>query len=107
MEGKLPEVVQQFAEKYPAVWDAYNQLGEVSAQAGPLDQKTQRFVKLGIAIGARLEGAVHSHARRALEEGITTDELYHVAILAITTVGFSSATAARTWIADVIEPQAK
>ena len=32
--------------------------------AGPLDQKTVRLVKLALAIGAKSEGAVHSHVRR-------------------------------------------
>lgn len=106
-QGELPKVLEEFAAKYPEVWDAYNQLGEAAAKAGPLDEKMQRLVKLAIAIGAQREGAVHSHARRALKAGITPEELIHVGILAITTIGWSGAFAAITWIQDVIAQKEK
>lgn len=99
---ELPDVLREFAEKYPAVWEAYNRLGEVTAAAGPLDERTQRLVKLALAIGAGREGAVHSHARRALRAGLTPEELIHVGLLAITTIGWSGAFAAITWIQDVL-----
>lgn len=99
---ELPDVLREFAAKYPQVWDAYNRLGEAAAEAGPLDERTQRLVKLAIAIGAGREGAVHSHARRALKAGITPEELLHVGLLAITTIGWSGAFAAITWIMDVL-----
>lgn len=99
---ELPDVLREFAAKYPQVWEAYNRLGEATAQAGPLDERTQRLVKLAIAIGAGREGAVHSHARRALKAGIAPEELIHVGLLAITTIGWSGAFAAITWIMDVL-----
>lgn len=99
----LPDVVKEFAEKQPAVWDAYNRLGEAVAQAGPLDADTQRLLKLAIAIGAGREGAVRSHARRALKAGLAADALEHVALLAITTAGWPAAFAAHCWIRDVVE----
>jgi alkylhydroperoxidase/carboxymuconolactone decarboxylase family protein YurZ len=72
------------------------------AQAGPLDAKTQRLVKLALAAGAKLEGAVHAHARRGLNEGLSPEELRHIAMLAITTLGWPSAIAALTWFEDVV-----
>jgi alkylhydroperoxidase/carboxymuconolactone decarboxylase family protein YurZ len=101
-DKELPGILQEFAAKYPQVWEAYNRLGEATAHAGPLDERTQRLVKLAIAIGAGREGAVHSHARRALKAGITPEELIHVGLLAITTIGWSGAFAAITWIMDVL-----
>jgi alkylhydroperoxidase/carboxymuconolactone decarboxylase family protein YurZ len=47
---------------------------------------------------------MHSHGRRALESGATPDELRHVAVLAITTLGFPSAMAIRAAIEDVLPP---
>jgi alkylhydroperoxidase/carboxymuconolactone decarboxylase family protein YurZ len=58
--------------------------------------------KLALAIGASSEGAVHSHARRAIAEGIAPEQLKHVAILAIPTVGFPQAVRAMTWLEDII-----
>ena len=103
MKSKLPIPLQEFIEKYPKIWKAYEKLGHECHEAGPLDEKTRRLVKLGIAIGARLEGAVHSHAKRAKESGISSDEIYHVAVLAITTIGFPSTIAATTWIKDMLD----
>lgn len=101
-KSELPAVLEEFAGKYPQLWDAYNALGEAATQAGPLDEKTQRLVKLAIAIGCERQGAVRSHARRALKAGVTPEELIHVGILGITTIGWSGAFAAITWIQEVI-----
>jgi alkylhydroperoxidase/carboxymuconolactone decarboxylase family protein YurZ len=100
--GELPQVLEEFAVKYPQLWDAYNALGEAATQAGPLDEKTQRLIKLAIAVGAERRGAVHSHAKRALKAGATPAELMHVGILGITTIGWSGAFAAITWIQEVL-----
>ena len=94
----LPDVVQKFVDEQPDVWDAYNRLGKAVAQAGPLDAKSERLVKLAIAIGGGLEGAVRSHTRRGLAAGLTREEVLHVALLGITTVGWPTAFAARSWI---------
>lgn len=61
-------------------------------------------VETALAIGANSEGAVHSHARRALEEGLDRDMLRHVALLAIPTLGFPAAMRALSWIDDVCAP---
>jgi alkylhydroperoxidase/carboxymuconolactone decarboxylase family protein YurZ len=102
-DDTLPAVVDVFAKKHPAIWDAYNRLNEASSEAGPVDAKTQRLLKLAIAIGAGHAGAVHSHARRGLKVGLTPEELSQVAVLGITTVGWPRAFAAYCWIQDVIE----
>jgi alkylhydroperoxidase/carboxymuconolactone decarboxylase family protein YurZ len=99
--GKLPAAAAGIAERYPDLWKSYAGLGKSCAQAGPLDARARRLVKLGLAIGTGSEGAVHSHARRALEEGFTMDELRHAALLAITTIGFPHAIAALSWIEDL------
>jgi AhpD family alkylhydroperoxidase len=78
-----------------------------NAEAGPLDARTRELIKLGMAIGGRLEGAVHAHARRALTAGATPAEIQHVVALAIPTVGFPTTIAAFTWVGDVLADQAK
>lgn len=103
-QDQLPPVVQELAEKYPEIWEAYGRLGAAASASGPLDRKTERLVKLALAIGSGRQGAVHSHARRAARAGWSTEELRQVALLAITTLGWSGAVAAYCWINDVIEP---
>lgn len=97
----LPAAAGDVAQDYPELWKAYAALGESTAKAGPLDARDRRLVKLGLAIASGSEGAVHSHARRALEEGFSAEELKHAALLAVTTLGFPRAVAALSWIEDV------
>ena len=68
----LPSAAEAIAREHPAVWRAYSALGKATSEAGPLNGATLRLVKLALAIGASREGAVHSHTRRALAEGIAT-----------------------------------
>jgi alkylhydroperoxidase/carboxymuconolactone decarboxylase family protein YurZ len=97
-----PDVVKEFAAEHPEVWEAYNRLGAATAAAGPLDERTQRLIKLAVAIGAQRQGAVNSHVRRALAVGCAPEELIHVGILAIPTLGWPAAFAAICWIKETI-----
>lgn len=102
---ELPASAGEFAKEYPDVWAAYSDMGEAASSAGPLDDETKRLVKLGIALSAQSEGAVHSHTRRGLEEGIEPEKLKHVAVLSIPTVGFPQAMAGRSWIEDLTDEE--
>jgi alkylhydroperoxidase/carboxymuconolactone decarboxylase family protein YurZ len=100
-ERDLPAGAARIADRHAAVWQAYERLGAACSEAGPLDAPTRRLMKLALAIGAGSEGAVHSHVRRALAEGASVEELEHIALLAIPTLGFPRAVAALTWIEDI------
>ncbi len=97
-----PSGAGRFAASFPDVWRAYQALGASAAASGPIDARGRRLVKLAMAIGAASEGAVHSHARQALEEGASAEEIRQVCNLAITTLGFPAAMAALSWVNDVI-----
>lgn len=101
MDKSLPKAVDQFRQKYPKVWETFNQLGDLCHAAGPLDEKTRSLVKLALSIGAGMEGATHSAVRKARAVGVTPEEMHHVALLAITTLGFPSANRALSWIGDL------
>jgi 4-carboxymuconolactone decarboxylase len=98
----LPGVYLRFRGGYPAVAAALDELGEAIDGAGPLDDRTARLVKLGLAIGGAAEGSVRSNARKALAAGATAEELRHVALLAVTTCGFPAAIAGIGWIDEVL-----
>jgi 4-carboxymuconolactone decarboxylase len=100
--ARLPKSYESFKETYPEIWQAYDRLGGLVHDAGPLAKKNRELIKLAMAIGGRLEGAVHSHARRALEEGATREEIYHVVLLGLTTLGFPTTIATLTWVKDVL-----
>jgi alkylhydroperoxidase/carboxymuconolactone decarboxylase family protein YurZ len=100
----LPAAAGQVAQAYPEIWQAYAALGAACAGAGPVEGQALRLVKLALAMGAGSEGGVHSHCRRALEEGVPAAALKQVALLAIPTLGFPRAVAALTWVEDVTDP---
>ena len=99
----LPEVYTRIREEFPGVADAYDALGDAAYKSGPLDAKTASLIKLAMALGAGLEGAAHSHVRRALQNGASPAEIKQVVVLAITTLGWPRATAAYSWINDVLD----
>jgi 4-carboxymuconolactone decarboxylase len=101
-DGHLPDVYLGFREDYPAVAAALDGLGEAVDGAGPLDERSNRLVKLGLAVGALAEGAVKSNARKALAAGASPEEVRQVGILAITTCGFPTAIAGLSWIDEVL-----
>jgi alkylhydroperoxidase/carboxymuconolactone decarboxylase family protein YurZ len=105
MRAEIPPPVGAFREDYTEVWEAFNQLGERCHEAGPLDERTRRLVKLALAVGAGLEGGTHSAVRNALAAGLTPEEVKHVAVLAVTTVGFPAAMRALTWVGDGLKPE--
>jgi len=103
MMNYLPKVYQEFKQQFPEVAKAYDALAASCHQWGALDEKTRRLIKLGIAVGLSSEGGVRSHARRALEEGISPDELRHAVLMAFTTAGFPTMIVAMKWTEEVIE----
>ncbi len=105
MPKQLPKAVDLLRKRHPDVWKAFNDLGARCHQAGPLGEKSRRLVKLALSIGAGLEGATHSAVRNARKSGVTPEEIDHVAVLAITTLGLPAATRAMTWIGDVRRPK--
>lgn len=99
----LPKRFTRFMKEYPAVADAYEKLGDAVHASGPLDDKTRALIKLAISTGARMEGAVHAHTKKALKAGISKEEIRQVAVLAIPTIGFPNGMAALSWIDDILD----
>lgn len=104
--AKPPQTYRDFVARYPELARAWELIHAGGAAAGPLDERTQRLVKLGLAIGARQEGAVHSSVRKALALGIPAEELEQVVALAAGTLGFPATVAAFTWVREEIAKQA-
>ena len=104
--SKPPAAHQRFVRRFPRLgkaWDLVNQEGG----EGPLDAKTQRLLKLGIAIGAMREGAVHSGVRKARDAGASLAEMEQVVALAASTIGFPSAVAVWSWVREEARPAAR
>lgn len=101
----IPKKFKKFTEDFPEVANAYEALGSAVHKAGPLDNKTRALIKLAISTGAKLEGAVHAHTRKALKAGVTKEEMRHAVMLALPTIGLPSMMAALSWIDDIIDKE--
>ena len=98
-----PKSFDDFVRRFPKLGKAWELLGEAGEEAGPLDRKTQRLVKLALAIGTRQEGAVHSGVRKALASGASEQELEQVVALAASLIGLPACVAALGWIREEAE----
>jgi alkylhydroperoxidase/carboxymuconolactone decarboxylase family protein YurZ len=99
----LPRVYRDLRADHPEIAGAYDALGRACRTAGPLGERDQRLVKLGIAVGLSSEGGVRSHVRRGLAEGLTREELLHAITVAIPTAGFPATAAAYRWATSVLD----
>ena len=99
----LPKIYETFSHQFPEVFKNFKQLGIACREAGPLDEKYQDLIKLGIAIGANSRGAVRSNTRKALASGATPEEILHIVLLALTTTGFPNMIAAMGWVDAVLK----
>ena len=107
MDDDLPAVASSIEHEHPYLWNAYVALGQAASQSGPLDGDERRLVHLAMAIASGSEGATHSHVRRGLAEGMDGEEMEHVALLAVTTLGWPKAMRALSWIRDITRPRAE
>ncbi len=96
-----PETYQQFVTRYPKIAQAWESIA-VAGREGPLDEKTVRLIKLGIALGAMREGAVHANVRKALALGISPLEIEQVLALTAGTLGLPAAVAVYSWVQDTM-----
>lgn len=101
-ESKLPKNYVQFRSRYKKLAGALDNLGKAVREEGPLDEKSAQLIQLAAAASIRSEGAVHSHCRRALDAGASTDEIRHAVILLTSTLGFPAMMAALSWVEDVL-----
>ena len=98
----LPQIYDKFSHEFPDLAEKYQELGRACRASGPLEQKVQDLVKLGIAIGIGSQGAVRSHTRKALASGASREENMHVLVLSLTTTGFPNMIAALGWVEEVL-----
>ncbi len=96
-KSRAPATHSAFVARYPRLGRAWDLVGE-EGESGPLDAKTQRLVKLAIAMGALREGAVHAAVRKARDAGASRAEMEQIVALAASTIGFPSAVAVWSWL---------
>lgn len=101
-DKQLPQNYLDFRSRYRKLAGAIDELGKAVRDEGPLDEKSAQLIQLGAAASTRSEGAVHSHARRAVDAGASADEVRHAILLLTSTIGFPAVMAALSWVDDVL-----
>ena len=97
--GEPPAAYRDFIRHYPKLGESW-EAARHAEHDGPLDEKTSRLVKLGVAIGAFREGAARSAARKALAAGASAAEVRHVIALGASIIGLPSSVAAYGWVGE-------
>src|SRR5439155_23434195 len=64
-----PKTYYEFKARFPKLAEALDLTRDASA-SGPLDERTQLLVKLGVSIGAMRECGVNAAVRKALQSGL-------------------------------------
>jgi alkylhydroperoxidase/carboxymuconolactone decarboxylase family protein YurZ len=100
-EAKPPRRYREFITRFPTLASAWETLHAAGGE-GPLDERSQRLVRLAVAMGALREGAVRSGARKAVAMGIPLAEIEQLVALAASTIGLPAAVACWSWIVDAL-----
>lgn len=98
---KPPKFYTDFEKKYLQVAKAYEQLGDAVHDQGALTEREWALIKLAISGSHRLNSALKSHIRKGAAAGLSREEMEHVALLLLPTVGFPTTMA----MSGVIEEQ--
>ena len=101
-----PRIYQRMKEKMPAFIAAFDNIGSMIRQAGPLDEKSIQLIQVAAAAAIRSEDALHNHTRRALEAGVSPAEIRHALLCLTNTIGFPGVAAALSWADDELAPPA-
>ena len=105
VQENIPPHYRFEKKKHETFIEAVEALGKALKNQGPLDVRTTHLIQLAASVAIHSEGGVHSHVRRALENGANVDEIYHAIILLTSTLGFPTVSAALSWAEDILRKQ--
>ena len=89
-----PKFYEEFLRKYPSVGAKYEELGDAIHELGPLNERDRALVKLAISGSHLFQSAFKAHIRKAVAVGLSREEIEHVALMMLPTVGFPTMMAA-------------
>lgn len=93
-QGQQPQVLRDFQQRFPQVWQAYVKLRDACDDQGPLTARERELIKVGISAALRREGGLIAHIDRARDVGASPEEIYQAILVATGLVGFPSTLAA-------------
>ncbi|HEY6774648.1 MAG TPA: carboxymuconolactone decarboxylase family protein [Oxalicibacterium sp.] len=80
---ELMQRVGDYATLSPDTVKGYQSLAGAATKPGRLDGKTAELISLAVAVTTRCDGCIAIHAQRALEQGVTQEELADALSVAI------------------------
>ena len=102
---KPPKFYTHFLNKYPDIGKKYEAMGEAIHENGPLSDRERALIKMAVSGSHLFHSAFKSHIRKAIQAGINRDEMEHLALLMIPTVGFPTAMAMLGMIEEQFEAE--
>ena len=85
----IHELFTHFKEEFPLVDSKYEELGRViHEESGPLKERERWLIKVAISGAAGHLRSLEVHIKKAMEAGVTEEEVKHTLLLLISTVGF-------------------
>ncbi|MEP2670218.1 MAG: carboxymuconolactone decarboxylase family protein [Cyclobacteriaceae bacterium] len=100
---KPPKFYEEFVKKYPQVADTYEKLGNAVHDQGPLNERDRALIKLAISGSHLYSSAFKAHIRKAIATGISREEIEHLVLLFLPTIGFPTMMAAMGIVAEQME----
>ncbi|HTX71237.1 MAG TPA: carboxymuconolactone decarboxylase family protein [Rectinemataceae bacterium] len=85
---KRKENWSYFQERHARSHKAYEEFGKALSVDGPLGEREQALIKVGVAAASQYDYALRSHIERARVCGCTDEEIEHAILLVATTAGF-------------------
>ena len=102
-KSELPKHYVSIRKRFEEYGVVLSDLGRVVRESGPINDKDSQLIQLAASAAIRSEGAVHSHAKQALEMGASDEEVYQTLLLLTSTIGFPNVAAAISWVDDLFE----
>jgi 4-carboxymuconolactone decarboxylase len=102
---KLPKFYTHFMAKYPEIGKSYEELGAAIHTRGPLNDRERALIKMAVSGSHLYHSAFKAHIRKAVQAGVTREEMEHVALLMLPTVGFPTTMAMLVMIEDQLSSE--
>jgi AhpD family alkylhydroperoxidase len=83
VQEELRAPYRRLRETIPDVMSAYHSLGTAAMAEGALPAKVKELIALAIAITRECDGCIAAHARGAVRQGVTEQELVEMIGVAI------------------------
>ncbi len=86
---KIQENLKYFTSQHKDVYDAYKEYGKtIHEKGGPLDEKTRWLIKVSVSATEGYSFALITHIQKAINAGVTLEEIEHTLLLLAPSVGF-------------------